>query len=50
MIQNNAPHLEMAFCTEGIFNTPKYIMKILQHYINEVQDVEALIASIDKKK
>lgn len=50
IISNKVPHLEMAFCTEGVFNTPKYIMKILQHYLNEVQDVEALIASMDKKK
>lgn len=50
ILQNKIPHLEMAFYTEGVFNTPKYIMKILQHYLNEVQDVEALIASMDKKK
>jgi hypothetical protein len=49
LFQSSTPHLEMAFCTEGVFNTPKYIMKILQHYLNEVQDVEALIASMDKK-
>lgn len=50
ILQNKKPHLEMAFSTEGVFNTPKYIMKILQHYLNEVQDVEAIIASMDKKK
>jgi len=50
ILQNKQPHLEMAFCTEGVFNTPKYIMKVLQHYLTEVQDVEALIASMDKKK
>lgn len=50
VLQNKLPHLEMAFYTEGVFNTPKYIMKILQHYLNEVQDVEALIASMDKKQ
>jgi hypothetical protein len=50
ILQNKLPHLEVAFCTEGVFNTPKYIMKILQHYLNEVQDVEALIASMDKNK
>lgn len=47
--QRDLPHLEMAFFTEGAFNTPKYIMKVLQHYLNEVQDVEAVIASIDKQ-
>jgi hypothetical protein len=50
LLQSKTPHLEMAFSTEGVFNTPKYIMKILQHYLNEVQDVEAFIASMDRKK
>ncbi len=50
LLQQNKPHLEMAFYTDGVFNTPRYIMKILQHYLAEVQDVEAVIASIGKKK
>lgn len=50
LMQQENPHLEMAFYTDGVFNTPKYIMKILQHYLTEVQDVEAVIASIGKKK
>lgn len=44
------PNLEIVFSTEGVYNTPKYIMKILQQYLTEVLDIEAVIASIGKKK
>ncbi len=50
LLNNIAPHLEIVFSTEGVYNTPKYIMKILQHYLTEVLDIEAVIASIGKKK
>lgn len=43
------PQLEIVFSTEGVYNTPKYIMKILQQYLSEVLDIEAVIASIGKK-
>jgi hypothetical protein len=50
LLHGAAPHLEIVFETEGVYNTPKYIMKILQHYLTEVLDIEAVIASIGKKK
>ncbi|MBI2810208.1 MAG: hypothetical protein HYX67_05195 [Candidatus Melainabacteria bacterium] len=43
------PHLEIAYTTTGVYNTPKYILKVLQHFITEVQDTEAIISSIGKK-
>lgn len=42
------PRLEIAYTTCGVYNTPKYILKILQHFITEVQDTEAVLLSIDK--
>jgi len=50
LIQNSKPHLELVFSTAGVYNTPKYILKILQHFLKEVQDTEAMISSIDKKQ
>lgn len=50
LLQMNKPHLEIVYTTSGVYNTPKYILKILQHYLTEVQDTEAVILSIDKKK
>lgn len=44
------PHLEIVFSTAGVYNTPKYILKVLQHFISEVLDTEAVISSIGKKK
>ncbi len=49
LLQGNHPHLEIVYTTSGVYNSPKYILKILQHYITEVQDTEAVISSIGKK-
>ncbi len=46
---SNKPHLEIVFSTTGVYNTPKYILKVLQHFLTEVQDTEAVISSIGKK-
>ncbi len=45
-----SPHLELVFSTTGVYNSPKYILKVLQHFLSDVMDTEATIASIDKKK
>jgi len=50
LLQNNLPHLEIVFSTEGVYNTPKYILKILQHFLTEVTDTEAIISAINKPK
>lgn len=49
LLQGKQPHLEIVYMTSGVYNCPKYILKILQHYITEVQDTEAVISSIGKK-
>jgi hypothetical protein len=50
LLQNKIPHLEMVYTTTGVYNTPRYILKVLQHFITEVLDTEAVITSIGKKK
>ena len=50
LLPSSKPHLEIAYTTSGVYNTPKYILKILQHFITEVQDTEAIISSIGKKE
>ena len=47
LIQHNKPHLEIVYTTYGVYNTPKYILKLLQHFITEVIDTESAISSID---
>lgn len=46
LLQSNKPHLEIVYLTSGVYNTPKYILKVLQHFLAEVQDTEAIISSI----
>jgi len=50
LLQSAKPHLEIVFSTAGVYNTPKYILKVLQHFLTEVQDTEAIISSMNKKK
>lgn len=50
LLQGDKPHLEIVYLTSGVYNTPKYILKILQHFLAEVQDTEAVISSIGKKQ
>jgi len=49
LLPHNKPHLEIVYTTSGVYNTPKYILNILQHFLTEVQDTEAVISSIGKK-
>ncbi len=49
LLQGNKPRLEIVYRTSGVYNTPKYILKILQHFLTEVQDTEAIISAIGKK-
>lgn len=44
---NKTHHLEIVFCTKGVYNTPKYILSILQHYLKDVIDNESIISSIN---
>jgi hypothetical protein len=50
LIQNMKPHLEIVYTTSGVYNTPKYILRVLQHFLTEVLDTEAIISSMNKKK
>lgn len=49
LIQGPKPHLEIVYTTMGVYNAPKYILKILQHFLTEVQDTEKVLSSFGKK-
>jgi hypothetical protein len=49
LLQGPTPHLEIVFTTIGVYNAPKYILKVLQHYLTEVQETEKAISSFGKK-
>jgi hypothetical protein len=49
LIQALKPHLEIVYTTIGVYNAPKYILKVLQHYLEEVQDTEKALSTLGKK-
>jgi hypothetical protein len=49
LLHASKPHLEIVFSSTGVYNTPKYILKILQHFLTEVKDTEAMISAMGKK-
>lgn len=48
-LQKDKPHLELVYETTGVYNNPKFILKVLQHFLIEVIDTDAVISSIGKK-
>ncbi len=41
-----APQLELVYSATGVYNTPRYILKVLQHFLVEMIDTEAVISSM----
>lgn len=50
LCQNEKPNLEIVFTTGGIYNTPKYVLKVLQHFLIDVLETEATLTSIEKNQ
>lgn len=50
LLHQDKPHLELVFSTSGVYNSPKFILKILEHFLTEVTDTEALISSMNRPK
>ena len=48
-LQKDKLHLELVYETTGVYNNPKFILKVLQHFLIEVIDTDAIISSIGKK-
>jgi len=48
-IQKAKPMLELVYSTSGVYNTPKFILKVLQHFLIEMIDTDEVISSIGKK-
>ncbi len=40
--------LEMAFATSGVYNTSKLVLRILEKFLQEIQENEELITRLDK--
>lgn len=49
-IRDSTPRLELVYENRGIYNSPKFILKILQYFLIETIDTDAVISSIGKKE
>ncbi|GAB5412283.1 MAG: hypothetical protein ChlgKO_13970 [Chlamydiales bacterium] len=49
LMDENSSKLEIVFSTSGIYNTPKFVLKVLRYYLSEVLDTEEAISSIHKE-
>lgn len=48
--QSDKPHLEIVFTTSGVYNTPKYVLKVLQHFLVDMLETEETLTSIEKNQ
>lgn len=46
--QANKPHLEIVFATRGVYNTPRYVLKVLQHFLVDMLETEATVTYFEK--
>lgn len=44
------PHLEVVFTTSGVYNTPRYVLKILQNFLLDMLETEATLLSMEKSQ
>ena len=48
MNRNDKLSLEIVFTTTGVYNTPRYVLKILQHFLLDVLETEETLTSMEK--
>lgn len=46
----NAAHLEVVFTTSGVYNTPKFVLKVLQYYLLDMLETEATLTAYEKNQ
>ena len=44
------PALEIVFTTSGVYNTPRYVLKVLQYFLIDMIETEATITSFEKNQ
>ncbi|MBI3508916.1 MAG: hypothetical protein HY069_04715 [Chlamydiia bacterium] len=42
------PHLEVVFTTKGVYNSPRYVLKVLQHFLIDMLETEATLTAFEK--
>lgn len=46
--QVDKAHLEIVFTTHGVYNTPRYVLKVLQYFLTDTLETEATLTSFEK--
>ena len=46
--QQEKPHLEIVFSTHGVYNTPRYVLKVLQHFLVDMLETEETLTLYKK--
>ena len=41
-------HLEIVFATHGVYNTPRYVLKVLQHFLVDMLETEETLTLFEK--
>jgi len=44
------PNLEIVFTTQGVYNTPKHVLQVLQHFLVDMLETEETLTSIKKNQ
>ena len=44
------PHLEVVFSTKGVYNTPRYVLKVLQHFLIDMLETQETLIAFEKNQ
>lgn len=47
-VPQNKPNLEIVFTTNGVYNTPRYVLKVLQYFLLDMLETEATLTAFEK--
>lgn len=47
-INPNQPHLELAYSTTGVYNSSRLVLRVLEKFLEEIQENEDLIVTLTK--
>jgi hypothetical protein len=50
LIQKSNTNLELVFQTTGVYNTPRYVLKVLQHFLVDMLETEATVTAFEKNQ
>lgn len=47
--EEKRPSLELIYQTQGVYNTPNFVLRILEHFLVEIQENDAVVQRLAKK-